>query len=84
MKKTPKMNGLYKTAFILLLVCVAAVIAAAVIAYALDLERIGLAVSGLGAVLALVGIILASFSKPKKQPPKGKTDENPADSDSKI
>ena len=62
------MNGLFRTAFIMLIICVAAVIIAAVVSYALDQTTIGLAISGVGSVLALVGIILASKSKPKPEP----------------
>ena len=68
MKKVPKMNGLFRAAFIMLIICVAAVIIAAVVSYALDQTTIGLAISGVGSVLALVGIILASKSKPKPEP----------------
>lgn len=69
MKKNTKMNGLYKAAFILLLVCIALLIAAVAVAYLFDEIYISAILSSGGAFLALLGIIFAAKSKPKKEKP---------------
>lgn len=65
MKKT-KMNFLYKTAFILLIICVPMFLIAIVVAYLLEEIYLSAIFSAGGAFLAFVGIILAMFSKPEK------------------
>ena len=67
MKSGNKMNGLFKTGFILLMVCIPMFLASLVVAYLLDEIYISVIFSGGGAFLALVGIILTMFSKPKVQ-----------------
>ncbi len=74
MKNGNKMNGLYKTGFILLLVCIPMFLAALVVAYLLEEIYLSVIFSGGGAFLAFVGIILTMFSKPKK-PKKSKVSE---------
>ena len=60
-----KMNGLYKTAFILMLVAAVLFIVATIVAYA----------------LAFLGIIFATCSKPKKRKRHLVTDEIVAEND---
>lgn len=62
-----KMNGLYKTAFILMLVAAALFIAATIVAYALELPYFSAIFSCSGAFLAFLGIIFATCSKPKRR-----------------
>ena len=59
------MNGLYKTAFILMLVAAALFIAATIVAYALERPYFSAVFSCSGAFLAFLGIIFATCSKPK-------------------
>lgn len=66
MKKTPKMNFLYKIAFILLMLCIPLFLTAIVVAYLLEEIYFSAVFSAGGAFLAFVGIILVMFSKPKK------------------
>lgn len=66
MKKTPKMNFLYKIAFILLMLCIPLFLTATVVAYLLEEIYFSAVFSAGGAFLAFVGIILVMFSKPKK------------------
>lgn len=61
-----KMNGLYKTAFILMLVAAALFIAATIVAYALERPYFSAVFSCSGAFLAFLGIIFATCSKPKR------------------
>ena len=70
MKKPKKMNGLYKAAFVLMLVCVALLVTAIVVSYAVGNEQIAVLTAIAGAVLCVAAIVLAMFSKPKqpKQP----------------
>ena len=77
MKSGNKMNGLFKTGFILLMVCIPMFLASLVVAYLLDEAYLSVIFSGGGAFLAFVGIILTMFSKPKVQ--KIEDDELPAD-----
>lgn len=65
MKNKIKMDGLYKTGFILLLVCVALFVAAVITAYAFNRIKLSVIFSAGGALLAFLGIILVMFSKPK-------------------
>lgn len=60
------MNILYKLAFILLLVCILMLVAAIIVAYALEQPVLSVIFSGAGAFLAFLGIIFAVISKPKK------------------
>lgn len=62
-----KMNGLYKTAFILMLVAVALFITATIVAYALEMPYFSAVFSCSGAFLAFLGIIFATCSKPKRR-----------------
>lgn len=61
-----KMNGLYKTAFILMLVAAVLFIVATIVAYALERPYFSAVFSCSGAFLAFLGIIFATCSKPKK------------------
>ena len=72
-----KMNGLYKTAFILMLVAAALFIAATIVAYALERPYFSCS----GAFLAFLGIIFATCSKPKKRKRHLVTDEIVAEND---
>ena len=69
MKKSKKMNGLFKTAFILMLVCAALLVASIVVSYALEQVQIAVLIAVGGAVLCVAAIILAMFSKPKQPKP---------------
>lgn len=64
-----KMNGLYLTGFILLMVCIAMLIAAIITAYLLERPIFSAVFSTGGAFLALLGIIFVMMSKPKKEKP---------------
>ena len=66
MKKPKKMNGLYKAAFVLMLVCVALLVTAIVISYAVENEQIAVLTAIAGAVLCVAAIVIAMFSKPKQ------------------
>ena len=63
------MNGLYLTGFILLMVCIAMLIAAIIIAYLLERPIFSAVFSAGGAFLALLGIIFVMKSKSKKEKP---------------
>ena len=69
MKKPKKMNGMFKAAFILMLVCAVLLVASIVVSYALDKVQIAVLIAVGGAVLCVVAIILAMFSKPKQPKP---------------
>lgn len=60
------MNGLYKTGFILLMVCIAMLIAAIIVAYLFEKPYFSAVFSAGGAFLAFLGIIFVMLSKPKK------------------
>lgn len=75
------MNGLYKTAFILMLVAVALFIVATIVAYALELPYFSAVFSCSGAFLAFLGIIFATCSKTKKCTRHLVTDEIVAEND---
>ena len=64
-----KMNGLYLTGFILLMVCVAMLIAAIITAYLLERPIFSAVFSACGAFLAFLGIIFVMKSKSKKEKP---------------
>lgn len=64
-----KMNGLYLTGFILLMVCVAMLIAAIITAYLLERPIFSAVFSAGGAFLAFLGIIFVMKSKSKKEKP---------------
>ena len=64
-----KMNGLFKTGFILLMVCIAMLIAAIIVAYLFQSPYFSAVFSAGGAFLALLGIIFVMLSKPKKEKP---------------
>ena len=69
-----KMNGLYKTAFILMLVVAVLFIVATIVAYALERPYFS-------AVFSFLGIIFATCSKPKKRKRHLVTDEIVAEND---
>ena len=69
------MNGLYKTAFILMLVAAVLFIVATIVAYALERPYFSAVFSCSGAFLAFLGIIFATCSKPKKRKRHLVTDE---------
>ena len=64
-----KMNGLYLTGFILLMVCIAMLIAAIITAYLLERPIFSAVFSAGGAFLAFLGIIFVMKSKSKKEKP---------------
>lgn len=64
-----KMNGLFKTGFILLMVCIGMLIAAIIVAYLLERPKFSAVFSAGGAFLAFLGIIFVMVSKPKKEKP---------------
>ena len=64
-----KMNGLFKTGFILLMVCVAMLIAAIITAYLFEQTYFSAVFSAGGAFLAFLGIIFVMKSKSKKEKP---------------
>ena len=66
MKKTKKMNFLYKISFILLILCIPLFIISLIVAYLLEIQYLSILFSAGGAFLAFIGIILTMFSKPKK------------------
>ena len=66
MKKPKKMNGMFKTAFILMIICAVLLVASIVVSYALERTQIAVLIAVSGAVLCVVAIILAMFSKPKQ------------------
>ena len=61
------MNGLFKTGFILLMVCIVLLIAAIIVAYLFQSPYFSAVFSASGAFLALLGIIFVMLSKPKKE-----------------
>lgn len=68
------MNGLFKTGFILLMVCIAMLIAAIIVAYLFESPYFSAVFSAGGAFLALLGIIFVMLSKPKKEKPEQNTE----------
>lgn len=71
-KQKNKMNGLYKTAFILLMICIPLFVLAIIYAYAVE-DIVLMEIFSISAVfLAMLGIIFATCSKPKKIKPKKK------------
>lgn len=64
-----KMNGLFKTGFILLMVCIAMLIAAIITAYLFEQTYFSAVFSAGGAFLAFLGIIFVMKSKSKKEKP---------------
>ncbi len=79
MKRKNKMNGLYKAAFIILLVCLLMLIASVVVAYAFNRPKISAIISVSGVFLAFLGIILSAVSKPKSKENSSENQENPID-----
>lgn len=69
------MNGLFKTGFILLMVCIAMLIAAIIVAYLFEKTYFSAVFSAGGAFLALLGIIFVMLSKPKKKPAQNNSEE---------
>ena len=67
MKKSVKMNFLYKISLVLLILCIPLFVVSIIVAYLLGQTYISIIFSAGGALLAFVGIILAMFSKPKIQ-----------------
>lgn len=70
MRKSNKMNGLFKAGFIILLVCIPMFLMALVVAYIFEETYLSAVFSAGGAFLAFLGIIFVMFSKPKKLKPK--------------
>lgn len=68
------MNGLYKTGFILLMVCVVLLIAAIITAYLFEQIYFSAVFSAGGCFLALIGIILVMKSQPKNSKEKNNSD----------
>ncbi len=66
MKKSVKMNFLYKISFVLLMLCIPLFVVSIIVAYLLEQTYISIIFSAGGALLAFVGIILAMFSRPKE------------------
>lgn len=66
MKKTQKMNFLYKISFILLILCLPLFIISIIVAYILEKTYFSIVFSSGGALLAIIGIILCMLSNPKK------------------
>lgn len=64
------MNGLFKTGFIILLVCIPMFLMALVVAYIFEEIYLSAVFSAGGAFLAFLGIIFVMCSKPKKIKPK--------------
>ncbi len=69
-----KMNGLFKTGFILLMVCIAMLIAAIIVAYLFGRPYFSAMFSAGGAFLAFLGIIFVMLSKSKKEKPTQSTE----------
>ena len=69
-----KMNGLFKTGFILLMVCIAMLIAAIIVAYLFGRPYFSAVFSAGGAFLAFLGIIFVMLSKSKKEKPTQSTE----------
>lgn len=70
MRKSNKMNGLFKAGFIILLVCIPMFLMALAVAYIFEEIYLSAVFSAGGAFLAFLGIIFVMFSKPKKLKPK--------------
>ena len=71
-----KMNGLFKTGFILLMVCIVLLIAAIIVAYLFQSPYFSAVFSASGAFLALLGIIFVMLSKPKKEKTENNSEES--------
>ena len=65
--KKQKMNFLYKTGFILLMICIPMLVGAMVTAYLFEETYFSAVFSAGGAFLAFIGVILTMLSKPKKE-----------------
>lgn len=70
-----KMNGLFKTGFILLMVCIGLFIAAIITAYLFEKIYFSAVFSAGGTFLAFLGIIFVMLSKPKKEKIKNDTEQ---------
>lgn len=68
------MNGLFKTGFILLMVCLVLLIAAIIVAYLFEETYYSAVFSAGGAFFAFLGIIFVMLSKPKKEKPTQSTE----------
>lgn len=66
MRKSNKMNGLFKAGFIILLVCIPMFLMSLVVAYIFEEIYLSAVFSAGGAFLAFLGIIFVMCSKPKK------------------
>lgn len=66
MRKSNKMNGLFKAGFIILLVCIPMFFMSLVVAYIFEEIYFSAVFSAGGAFLAFLGIIFVMCSKPKK------------------
>lgn len=66
MKKSNKMNFLYKISFVILMFAIPLVLCAAATAYLFEQVYLSAVFSAGGAFLMFVGIIIAMLSKPKK------------------
>ena len=83
MNKAPKMNVLYKIAFILMFVCIALFAAAMVSMLLLEQRTLGVLIAVAGVVLCMVAIVLSMFSKPKK-PKQKHADDKTEESDTSL
>ena len=70
------MNGLFKTGFILLMVCIAMLITAIIVAYLFQSPYFSAVFSASGAFLALLAIIFVKLSKPKKEKTENNSEES--------
>ena len=70
MRKSNKMNGLFKAGFIILLVCIPMFLMSLAVAYIFEEIYLSAVFSAGGAFLAFLGIIFVMYSKPKKIKPK--------------
>lgn len=70
MRKSNKMNGLFKAGLIILLVCIPMFLMSLVVAYIVEEIYLSAVFSAGGAFLAFLGIIFVMCSKPKKIKPK--------------
>lgn len=81
MKRSHKMNLLYKLGFILMCVCIVLFVAALIFLILLRQTFAGVLISAVGSGLCLAAIILTLLSKPKKpKPKKDEVFENAAES----
>lgn len=79
-KEKTKMNGLFKTAFIFLMISIVLFVIAIIFGFAYNNSKISIISSAFGSFLCFLGIVFAMFSKPKKKD-KNKLEENIEDND---